>query len=171
MVEKQTRSVASIGLVVGSIFGMIGSFVDSPSLRGITWGIDGIALILATALLTIHFFRKGEDVVAAGFLIFVIGEGLIVSCSAIDLNKDISSFAAGVGLWATSLLVLSSQKVFPIPVRVVGAIAAILFAIVSVQIFTGEPVNPLTKPLPFYAYPLFVMTIFGWVWTLLKKRA
>ena len=169
MNEKQIRSVASAGLVIGSIFGMIGSFVGSVSVRGIAWGIDGIALILATALLTIYFFRKGEDVAAAGFLIFAIGQCLVVSCSAIDLNKDISSFAAGAGLWATSLLVVSSQKLFPVLVRVLGIIAAILFAIVSVQIFAGEPVNPLTKPFPFYAYPFFVLTIFGWVWTLLKK--
>jgi len=171
MKEKQIRSVASIGLVIGCIFGMIGSFTESESFRGIAWGIDGIALILATALLTVYFFRKGEDVIAAGFLIFVIGESLVVSCSAIDLNKDLSSFAAGAGLWATSLLVISTQKVFPILVRVAGIITAVLFIIVSIQIFSGEPVNALTKPLPFYAYPLFVVTIFGWVWTLLRKRA
>ena len=171
MVEKQIRTVAAVGLVVGGLFGMIGSFAASPSVRGIAWGIDGIALILATALLTIYFFRKGEDVAAAGFLIFVIGESLIISCSAIDLNKDISSFAAGIGLWATSLLLIGSQKIFPIIIRVIGAIAAILFAIVAVQIFTGELVNPLSKPLPFYAYPPFVVTIFGWAWTLLSKKA
>lgn len=170
MVEKQIRSVASVGLVIGSIFGVIGSFVESESLRGIAWGIDGIALILATVLLTIYFFRKGQDVTAAGFLIFAIGQCLVVSCSAIDLNKDISSFAAGVGLWATSLFVISSQKIFPLLVRVFGIIAAVLFAIVSVQIFSGELVNPLTKPLPFYVYPLFVITMFGWVWTLSKNR-
>ena len=171
MVEKQIRLLASVGLVIGNIFGLIGSFVESVSVRGIAWGIDGIALILATALLTIYFFRKGQDVAAAGFLIFAIGQCLVVSCSASDLNKDISSFAAGVGLWATSLFVISSQKIFPVLVRVFGIIAAVLFAIVSVQIFSGELINPLTKPLPFYAYPLFVITIFGWVWTLLKNRA
>jgi hypothetical protein len=25
--------------------------------------------------------------------------------------------------------------------------------------------------LPFYAYPVFVATLFGWIWTLLKSRA
>jgi hypothetical protein len=45
-----------------------------------------------------------------------------------------------------------------------------MFTVVAVQIYTDHPVNALTKPLPFYAYPIFVITIFGWAWTLLRNR-
>ena len=38
MVEKQIRSVASVGLVIGSIFGLIGSFVESVSV-GVSPGV------------------------------------------------------------------------------------------------------------------------------------
>ena len=166
--ERRTRMIASIGLIIGAIFGMAGCFVQSASLRGLAWGIDGIGLILACVLLTIHYFRKGDDVVAAGFLIFAAGESLVLSCSAINLDANFSSFGAGTGLWATSLSLIGIQKMFPMLVRCLGMIAAVLFAIVSVLIFTGHPLNPLTTPLPFYAYPFFAATIFGWAWTLLR---
>jgi hypothetical protein len=32
------------------------------------------------------------------------------------------------------------------------------------QIFTGGSINALTEPLPFYAYPFFAATLFGWGW-------
>jgi len=168
MNEKLTKITASIGLFIGGILGIVGSFVSSASLRSLAWGLDGISLIIAGALLTVYYFRKGYDATAAGFLIFTIGEALILSCSAINLEANISSFGSGTGLWATSLSLISFQKVFPIAVRSIGFIAAVLFAVVTVQIFTGQALNALTKPLPFYAYPIFAATIFGWAWNLLR---
>jgi hypothetical protein len=169
MSERTTKMTASIGLLIGGIFGMIGSFVPSPSLRGLAWLIDGAGLVLATALLSMYYFRKGLDVTAAGFMIFAIGEGLILSSSGINLDDNVVSFGAGTSLWATSLFVISFQKTYPIIIRGTGLLAAILFSFVSVQIFSGQHLNALTQPLPFYAYPLFVITIFGWAWTLLRK--
>lgn len=168
MKEKITKITASIGLFIGGILGMAGSFAPSASLRSLAWGLDGIGLIIAGALLAVYYFRKGYDATAAGFLIFTIGEALILSSSGINLDANISAFGAGTGLWAASLSLISSQKVFPILVRCVGFIAAVLFAVVSIQIFTGYPLNALTKPLPFYAYPFFAATIFGWAWKLLR---
>ena len=168
MKEKPTTVTASIALLVAGILGMAGSFVPSASLRSLAWAIDGIGLIIAGALLVVYYFRKGYDGTAAGFLIFTIGEALILSSSGINLDADVSSFGAGTGLWAASLSLISVQKVFPIVVRCTGFIAAVLFAVVSIKIFTGDPINALTKPLPFYAYPFFAVTIFGWAWHLLR---
>ena len=170
MNQKLIKLTAVAGLFVGGILGMAGSFISSPSLRSLAWGVDGVGLILATSLLTIHYFRKELDVTAGGFLIFAIGEGLILSSSGIDLDAGISSFGAGISLWAASLFVISFQKTFPLFIRCTGLLAAVLFSIVAVQIFTGNQLNALTKPLPFYAYPIFVITIFGWAWTLLKEK-
>jgi hypothetical protein len=169
MHEKLITTTASIGLFIGGLLGMAGSMIPSASIRSLAWGIDGLGLILATALLTLYYFRKGQDMTAAGFLIFAIGEGLILSCSGIDLDADISSFGAGTGLWALSLFLISFQNTFPIIIRGTGLIAAILFSVVAFQIFTGHAVNALTRPLPFFAYPVFVVTIFGWAWSLLGK--
>jgi hypothetical protein len=169
MNEKLITITAAIGLIIGGILGMVGSMVPSPYIRGLAWGIDGLALILATALLTLYYFRKGQDIMAAGFLVFAIGEALILSCSGIDLNSDLPAFGSGAGLWALSLFLISFQNTYPIIIRGTGLIAALLFSVVAFQIFTGHPVNALTKPLPFFAYPVFVVTIFGWAWTLLKN--
>jgi hypothetical protein len=37
------------------------------------------------------------------------------------------------------------------------------------RIFWGEHVLPTASPLPFFAYPFLVLTIAGWIWTLLKR--
>ena len=169
MNEKQTKTIASIGLFTGGLFGMIGSLVSSASLRGLAWGLDGVALIVASTLLTVYYFRKGYDTLAAGFFIFAIGEGLILSGNAADLNENVSSFGAGTSLWAASLALISFQNVFPKLIRLTGFIAAALFSVVSFQIFTGSSINALTEPLPFYAYPFFAATIFGWGWIQLRK--
>ena len=153
---------------MGAIFGMAGSFAPSGSLRSLLWGLDGIGLIIAGALLVVYNFRKGYDATAAGFLVFTIGEALILSSTAINLDANVSSFGAGTALWGASLSLISFQKVFPILLRFIGFIASILFAIVAIQIFLGHSINALTKPLPFYAYPFFAVTLFGWAWKLLS---
>jgi hypothetical protein len=169
MEEKSTKIIASSGLFIGGILGMAGSFAPSDSLRSLAWGVDAIGLIVAGALLVVYYFRKNEDATAAGFLIFIVGEAIILSSSGINLDANISSFGAGAALWATSLSIDQFTESIPIFVRSTGLIAAALFAVVSVRIFIGHPLNPLTQPLPFFAYPFFAATIFGWAWTLLRK--
>ncbi len=143
---------------------MAGTFVPSPSLRGLLWGLDGTALVAATALLTLHHFRRGHDTVAAGFLVFVAGETLIVAGSAMDFADSAPLFGAGVALWAASFLLVSAPNVMPVWLRVTACIGALLFSIVAVQIFTGTTLTPLSQPLPFFAYPFLAVTLFGWAW-------
>ena len=101
MSSSISRPLVPIGLIIGAVLGMAGAFVPSASLRGLLWGLDGIALIIATALLTIHHLRQGNDIVAAGFLVFVVGETLILSGAAMDLAASGPVFGAGGVLWAT----------------------------------------------------------------------
>ena len=171
MSDPRPRLIASSGLVIGAVLGMAGTFVPSASLRGLLWGLDGIALIVASALLTIHHFRRGNDVVAAGFLVFVVGEALILAGAAMDLVASGPLFAAGVGLWAASLTLVSAPNVMPSWVRAVAAIAALLFAVVAVQVFMGRALTPLSEPLPFFAYPFLAATLFGWAWVHYRNAA
>ena len=159
------RLIASGGLVVGAILGIAGTFVASPSLRGLLWGIDGTALIVATALLTIHHSRRDHDLVAAGFLVFVAGEALVLFSGVIDPAASGPPFCAGAGLWAASLTLVSLPAVMPAWIRAVSAIAAVLFAVVAVQGFIGHAPTPLSLPLPFFAYPFLALTLLGWAWT------
>jgi hypothetical protein len=162
--DRRLRLVASSGLVIGAVLGMAGTFAPSASLRGLAWGLDGTALILATTLLTVHHLRRGNDLVAAGYLVFVVGEGLILSGAAMDLVASAPSFAAGVSLWATSLALVSASSAMPAAIRILGSIASLLFAVVAVQMFSGRALTPLSEPLPFFAYPFLAATLFGWAW-------
>ena len=168
MSDRGLRVLASVGLAVGGVFGMAGTFAPSASLRGLAWGIDGVGLVMAGALLTIAFYRKGQDLVASGFLVFAIGEGLVLSGAAMDLAASVPSFGAGPSLWALALVLISIPRVFPLPVRLLGFFAASLFGVTAVQIVGGTPVRPTTAPWPFYAYPVRVATLLGWIWTIVK---
>ena len=148
---------------------MAGSFVPSESLRGLLWGIDGVGLVVASALLAVHFFRRGDDLVAAGFLVFAVGQGLILSIASTPLTAGIPAFGAGVSLWAAALLLISLPRVFPLVVRLLGVAAALMFAATAFQIFQGVALHPKSEPLPAFAYPVFVAAIFGWIWTLWKR--
>ena len=148
---------------------MAGSFVPSEQLRGLLWGVDGVSLVMASALLTVHFFRQGEDLVAAGYVVFAVGQGLIVSGAAMSLTASTPSFGAGTSLWAAALLLISVPRVFPVVVRLLGIAAAVMFAATAAQIFYGVALHPKSEPLPFFAYPVFVAALFGWIWALWKK--
>lgn len=163
MSTSRLRLIASAGLVIGALLGMAGTFAPA-ALRGLAWGIDGTALIVATALLSIHYFRSGDDLAAAGFLIFVAGQTLIVSGAAMQLEASAPTFGAGAGLWAASLAAVSASTAMPNLLRGIGFIAAVLFAVVAVQIYTGTMLTPLSQPLPFFAYPVLVVTLIGWAW-------
>ena len=171
MNDSRLRAIAAVGLVIGAVLGMAGTLAPSAPWRGLAWGLDGTALVVATALLAIHHVRRGHDVVAAGFLVFVVGEGLILSTAAMDLAATIPSFGAGVALWAASLALVSAPKVMPVVVRGIGFIGSLLFAVVAVEIFVGRALTPLSEPLPFFAYPFLAATLFGWAWVHLQRAA
>ena len=156
--------LAPICLVVGGLLGLAGSFAPSDSLRGLAWGVDGSALIVAAAILAVHFIRQGSQLLAAGFLVFMAGETLVLSGAAMSLEASAPSFAAGAGLWAAALLLISAPNVMPLPVRALGGLAALLFGTTALQVFSGRSLTPLSQPLPFFAYPLFVLNLFGWAW-------
>jgi hypothetical protein len=58
--------VAAIGLAIGGALGLAGTFVAGAELRESLWMIDGVAIVVATELLTVKYLRQGNDFVAAG---------------------------------------------------------------------------------------------------------
>jgi len=167
--KNPTNVAAAIGLALGGVFGMLGTMVSERNLQAAFWAVDGVGLVVATALLALRFFRMGNDVVAAGFLVFTIGESVMLAGTAESLAGSVPSFAAGTALWSAALLLTSVPKEFASWIRLVGTVGAILFAITAARIFWGEQVLPTTSPLPFFAYPFLVLTFAGWIWTLLKR--
>jgi hypothetical protein len=162
--------VAATGLGVGAVFGMAGTLVSQASVRQILWAIDGAGLIVATALLTVRYLKSGHDCVAAGFLVFAIGESLLVSGTAAGLAGSVPSFAGGVTLWAAALLLVSIPPVFAPWARLVGVLAAGLFVVVATRIFWGQELLPTSRPLPFFAYPFLVLTFVGWIVALVRSE-
>ena len=156
-----TLRTAAVALVVGAARGVAGTFTPSVTLRGLAWGVDGTALVLGSALLCAHHLRRGQDAVAAGFLVFAVGQGLILSVPAAESASSVPTFGAGTALWAAGLAALSAPAVFPTPVRALGALGAVLMAAVAVRIFLGTPLTPLASPLPFFAYPPFAAALVG----------
>lgn len=164
MNDSRLRLIAASGLVVGAVLGLAGTFAPSAALRGLAWGLDGTALIVACAMLAVHHCRRGNDLAAAGFLVFVVGEALLLAGVAMTLEASAPSFGAGVGLWAASLVLVSASNTMPLFVKSVGFMGALLFAVVAVRNFMGAALTPLSEPLPFFAYPFLAATLLGWAW-------
>jgi hypothetical protein len=168
--SDKVNIIAAVGLALGGALGMAGAMVTQQNVQAMLWAIDGAGLVMATALLAMKYFRMGNDIVASGFLVFAIGEGVILlSGPAAGLAGSVPAFAAGTALWGTALLLVSIPKLFAVPVRLLGIVSAALFIITSVRIFWGEQLLPTSTPLPTYAYPLLVATFVGWIWTLWRE--
>jgi hypothetical protein len=169
MTEQKLQTVAAAGLVIGAVLGMAGSFAPSASLRGLAWGIDGVALVVATALLGVMYLRRGDTLLAGGFLVYMVGESFMVSGSPMELAASTPTIGAGLGLWSAALGLISASSEIPRIVRGTGAIASILFAVAATRIFGGAALTPLSQPLPFLGYPFLAATLFGWAWVHVKR--
>lgn len=168
--RKYLNVLAAIGLVIGGVFGMIGSMVSQQNLRSAAWGLDGTAMVVAASLLALRFSRKGCDGIAAGFLVYAIGEAVMLSATAGPLEASVPAFAAGTALWSAGLFLVSVPREFALWTRAAGLISAVLFAIVAGRIFWGTPLTPIARPLPYFAYPFLVLTFIGWIWNLLRTE-
>jgi hypothetical protein len=159
---------ASVGLAVGGAFGLAGTFVAGDALRETLWTIDGVAIVVAGALLTMKYQRQGNDCVAAGFLTFAIGESLLLAGNAAGLQASVPSYASGIALWAAGLVMVSATQTFALWMRLTAVAAALLFVVTTWLILWGAPLSPVTAPLPALGYPFLVVTFAGWIWTLLR---
>ena len=108
---------------------------------------------------------------AAGFLVYAIGEGVMLSGTASSLEASVPAFAAGTALWSAGLAMTSVSREFAIWCRLTGLAGAVLFGIVSLTIFSGKPLTPIARPLPTFAYPFLVLTFAGWIWTIVRRGA
>ncbi|WP_245261306.1 MULTISPECIES: hypothetical protein [unclassified Mesorhizobium] len=159
-------TVAAIGLAIGGAFGLAGTFVSSAPLRETLWAIDGVALVVATALLTMKYQRLGNDCVAAGFLTFLAGETLLLAGNAAGLEASVPSYVGGISLWAAAVVLIGASSTVACgcgsparhPVCRDGGHGAV-----------GAPLLPISAPLPAAGCPFLVLAFAGWIWTLLKS--
>jgi hypothetical protein len=167
--ERALNRTAAVGLLVGAAFGLAGTLVGSPHAQASLWAIDSVGLVIATSLLALKYFRAGAEIVAGGFLVFAIGEGVLLSGTAAGPSGSVPAFAAGTALWAAALALISAPRLLPPWLRLVGAVTACPFAITAARIYAGEPLLPTSSPLPFFGYPFLVATLLGWAWMLMRE--
>jgi hypothetical protein len=99
-VQRRNDIIAIVGLILGATLGIGGTLVSTDSLRQIFWMMDGVGVVVATSLLAVRFVRGGDDIGAAGFIVFALGESLLVSGNAAGLEASVPSFGGGVALWS-----------------------------------------------------------------------
>lgn len=112
--HNSSNGIAAGGLALGGVFGLVGAMVPQQHVQAILWAIDAAGLVMASALLAVKYFRTGNDIVAGRFLVFAIGEGVLLSGTAAGPAGSVPAFAAGSALWATALLLVSIPKLFAI---------------------------------------------------------
>lgn len=167
--SRALNRIAALGLLVGAVFGLAGTLVGSAQVQASLWAVDSVGLVVATSLLALKYFRAGADVVAAGFLVFAIGEGVLLSGTAAGPRAGVPAFAAGTALWAAALALISAPHQLPRGLRLMGGAAACLFAVTAARIYAGHALLPTSSPLPFLAYPFLVATLLGWAWMLVRE--
>jgi len=168
---RELRVLAVIGLVLGATLGMAGSMVAASNVRAVCWAIDAAGVIVATVILALSYLRAAKMEVAAGFLIYAIGEAIMLTGTSMSLEASVPAFAAGTALWSLGLLLISVPREFLLLTRLTGLIAAVEFGMVSLQIFWGRSLTPISRPLPMFAYPILVLTFCGWIWTIVRHGA
>lgn len=167
--KTNLKAVVCAGLALGAVLGLAGTMVTSRNARAVCWGVDGVGIVVAASILALSYLQQEKVAVASGFLVLAIGESVILSSAAASLEASIPSFAAGTALWAAALLMTSIPREFAVWARVAGVIGGVLFAITAIRIFLGTPLTALARPLPFVAYPFFVLTMAGWIWKVLRE--
>jgi hypothetical protein len=147
---------------------MVGSFMSDAVLRQELWGVDGTALVVAAALLTVKYLRSGQDLLAAGFLVYGAGQTLILSDAPAGLAAGVPTFGSGLALWSAGLVIVSLPGSFPWWSRAAAAVAAVVFLATAAQIFAGAQMLPTGAPLPSLGYPFMILAFVGWIWRLLR---
>lgn len=169
--KSSEKGLVLFGLALGAVLGMAGTMVAGQNVRAVLWAIDGTGLIVATCVLALAQFRKGNDLIAAGFLVYAIGEAAMMSGTTLSLEGSVPAFAAGTALWCAALLMTSVPGGFaPLWGRAAGCVGAVLFGLVSLRIFAGQLITPIDKPLPYFAYPFLVLTFAGWGWATVRSE-
>ncbi len=168
---KELRILAVAGLLLGATLGMAGSMVAASNVRAVCWAIDAAGVIVATVTLALAYLRAERMEVAIGFLVYAIGEAIMLTGTSMSLEASVPAFAAGTALWSVGLILVSVPREFVLLTRLTGLIAAVEFGVVSLHIFRGTPLTPISRPLPMFAYPMLVLTFFGWIWTIVRHGA
>lgn len=166
--NRTINMLASAGLAIGFLFGMTANIFAGDVSKIVMYEISSVGLTAACVLLGVKFIREQKDLLASGFLLFAIGEGVMSGGTALGEVAGQASFAAGLALYVPALLLISLPKGFPLWTRITGIAASVPFLIAASIIFTGGKVSS-SDVLPAVAYALLTVTIIGWIIRLIRE--
>ena len=166
--KRPLNLLAAIGLVIGAkSSAWSAAWSHKTTLRSAAWGLDGTAMgIVAGSFWRSAFFPEGKqfDAIAAGFLVYAIGEAVMLGSTAASLETSIPAFAAGVA----SLVGWAFPHQFPQCIRHLDAhrressqpfclrsLLRVYFRAIRSRLSPGQ--------LPYFAYPILVITFIGWI--------
>jgi hypothetical protein len=158
-----------VGLAMGALFGVAGSFFTSPVLQIILYEISTVGLTAASALLCIKFLRQKNDLLASGFLLLAIAEAVMSAGATAGQVDGQPSFAAGMALYVPAFLIIGFTNGFPVWTRFTIVAAVIPFLIAASIIFSGGLVLS-TSAFPGAGYGFLTLTIIGWVIFLIREN-
>lgn len=160
------RLVAA-ALAVGAALGFGGNFAPVGPAQDLMYAVSAAGLVLGAILLAVDHALAGHGLAAAGFVVLALGEARLINPT--DAPGGDASFAAGVLLYVPALLLISSSPWAPRWTRVVGALAAVPFAVHSLAYFGGATVET-DGSIPSAGYALLTVAIIGWVVTVLRRH-
>lgn len=169
MNQSNLKLIGIAGLAMGAIFGASGSLVAGPVAQILLYQISSLGLTVGCLTLGVLFLRKNEDILCIGFLTLAIAEAVMSGGTANGEIGGQASFGAGMALYVPALWLVSSAGKLPLIPRISGLAASIPFAIAATKIFMGIQVLS-SAALPGIGYGLLVLTIIGWIWSIMKEK-
>jgi hypothetical protein len=162
------RVLIVVGFVIGAVLGFGGNFLPAGPPQNIAHALSSLGLIMSSALFAAWFARRGHNIVAVGFALLALAEGILLSglflLASTPTDHGAYAFAAGVALYAVALPLASVPPAFPIWTRIVGALAAIPFAAHALLWRAPDPSGPLAS----IGYVLLIVAIVGWIIAVLQ---
>lgn len=152
-------------LAVGAGLGFGGNFAPVGPVQDLMYALSAAGLVLGAILLALEHVTAGHILAASGFVILALGEARLINPTDAPGGED--SFAAGVLLYVPALVLIAFSPWAPRWTRVVGALAAVPFAVHALAYFGGAAVET-DGAIPSVGYALLTVTIIGWIVTVLR---
>jgi hypothetical protein len=139
------------GYLLYLVCGVVGDRMPAESFgQAVSWQIGSGGAIFANVIAGIWLARRGEDLAAAGFTMLGIVYGVYFAAIVIE-HIEVRMAVAAVLLMIPAQILITFCRLFPIWVKVWGAIVCVLFAIEYVNVVTGA-VHSAVGPLQAASY-------------------
>jgi hypothetical protein len=161
------RILIAAGFAVGALVGLVANFLPTGPAVDVAHGISSLGLIMGSALFAAWFARRGYDIVAVGFALLALAQGVIVSAGTPADPGAEATFAGGAALYAPALLLASLPAALPAWARIVGALAAVPFGAHGLLWWLGNAPDS-SGPFASAGYMLLTLAVVGWIVAVLR---